>query len=332
MKRLCRFSILALVACTQEPETDSQTLAIIGGNATAMHEAVGLVDIDGTQGRTGVLIAPNIVLTDGVKTKTVKPDAFYTGPGSSVPGNTNPSAIAGLVKHSVKSAGAHPLAIVPEPIPPGTQGFPYEYDIGYLVLDQALSITPMPYGNAVAAGASCVTVGYGFDGTTVGVGTVGLRRQAAVTVSGFFDASMGLISVAGSTGLSNFGDMGGPLLCGGNVVGISNLFHYDSANTIDQTVYQATAKADIKSWIDGIIAANPPAGPNTIDAGSSGGAASSGGTSSSGGASSGNSGNSTTTSNSGGGCSSSGRSLGGILGGLLALAFLVRRRPQGTLS
>lgn len=301
--------IVAVVACAADEGVEPvarTSQAIVGGQAST-NPAVGIAAVGGGLWESAVLVAPNIVLTHaGLLRGTNKITAFYTGNGTAVAAtgtDTKPNieSIAGLTKHTVKSSGSHPMAVVmPYPIPANTQNYPYKYEIAYAVLDQALAITPLPYGNAPVNGTSCTTLGYGANGTTQRNGQIGLQRQGTVTITNIYDATVGLINVAGGPGFNNQGDSGGPLLCGGNVVGLGGLYHFNNANVIDQGMYQSTAT--VKAWIDSVIAANPPPAP-TVDAGA--GDASTGSSSSSGGASS-SSGGASSSGGSGAGSSSGG--------------------------
>jgi hypothetical protein len=263
LKKLALWSSAALIACSQGAENESpletRSQAIVQGAADATNEAVGIVDVGGGVWATGFMIAPNVVLTSATMVSgTRKPIAFYTGAGTATPSTgTKPDAatLAGLVKHTVKSFGGHPMAVVPEPYPT-TGNYPYQYDIAYVVLDEALSTVPFAYGNPVAAGAVCTTVGYGADGVARYTGNIGSRRFGQVTVQAIYDATKGLILVGGGPGLSNQGDAGSPLVCGGNVVGSSSLFHSTPSEVLYETMYQSTSV--VKTWIDGVVHNNPP--------------------------------------------------------------------------
>lgn len=164
------------------------------------------------------------------------------------------------------------------------------------MLNERAAGTPLAYGAAAGSGTSCTTLGYGRNGTKYQQGTLGQRRQGSGTINGTVPNSSALF-VLGST-LANSGDFGGPLLCNNDVAGVFSAYRYDGQMTIDGAAYQPISGA-LKTWIDGIVAANPPPSPVTdagADASSGGASGSSGGPGSSSSSSSGGSGTSGTPS------------------------------------
>lgn len=256
---------LALGACGGAPfEADDRiervSSSIVNGAPSAI-DGVGLVHFSGDWVCTGFLASPNVVVTQsGCFNNGREPIAFYTGPGTAVAEATEVPTAANLTKFTVKAFGKHPEAVA-LPDDGAVQTYNAVNDVAFVVLDQRAAGTPLPYG-AVATSGTCVTVGYGRNSTKYKQGTLGLRREGTAAIDGLVPGSSAL-NVVGAN-LTNRGDLGGPLICTGNAVATASATHFDGSNTVDISAYQPISGA-LKTWIDGIVAANPP--PVETDAG-----------------------------------------------------------------
>ncbi len=342
-------SILAMLGCTlfacgatgaQDPEERGTTAQAIVVGAASAKDSVGMLRFDNDLLCSGFAVSPNVVITAAFCFNGgAQPVAFYTGTGTAAPTNAQAFASTSLTKWDVSASGKHPKAVT-QTMEGGLSAYTADNDVGYVVLRGRLpaSVAPLPYGDSATAGKSCTAVGYGRDGAQRFTGMLGARREGAVSIDGFLDRRPNILQVSGDH-LSSQGDFGGPLLCSGNVVGVFSAYHYNESDIIDVNAYQAT-NGEMRTWIDGVVARNPPPPLPVPDAGatssgSSGGSSS--GTasgSSSGGASGGpppaNAGSPGAGGADGGGCSFAGdRRVGSLAPLLFGLLFLRRRARRG---
>lgn len=246
-------TITATAACAGEPGAASSTSTddINGGERSSRPDVLFLFENtpDGTGFRScsAVLVAPRVFLTAG----HCKPMAYASNDVSSaaVLGKTSPT-LGSAVRVSRWVAASEALAC-------GDQG---ELDlvVGTLERPLAEAARPLPISIDVPApGARCDIVGHGRHAAKGSV-TLGEQRSATVNVVGPSDpiwkelgypySSRGINVVRGS-GAPMSGDSGGPLFCGGRLVGVDSCSVYttladrDAMRPPRASVYTPLARA-----------------------------------------------------------------------------------------
>jgi hypothetical protein len=97
-------------------------------------------------------------------------------------------------------------------------------------------------------GALCRAVGYGVHNGPSGSTTVEQRRSATETVASVDETA---IEVAKKSGIVDHGDSGGPLLCGGRIVGVTSCGNDPSPAHTSAYYGRVDAVAD---WISATVA------------------------------------------------------------------------------
>jgi len=224
---------LPLAGCATEIEDPgSDTLTNIQGGAPDTGDpAVGLLVFDDGGYCTGSLIASNVVLTAAhcVKKPIV---GFYTTNGT----------VYATVKNEVQStrkAGGYLDLWCPNPT----------HDVALVRLKNPIkTIAPLAYGKSVpSTGTLCRVVGFGIHNTATGVERKRKRAGTSEIRSVFADT----IKVEYETAVADSGDSGGPLLCGGAIVG-TVACHTDGDWPSHRTEYYERTSS-LNSWIGDTI-------------------------------------------------------------------------------
>lgn len=240
--------VLALSGCggdeaASEPPGVVAGEAIQGGKKDAQDPAVGLVWLRGGGFCSGTLIAPDVVLTAG-HCVADPVESFDTGEGKGT-ATVGPEPAGGFVKHKVIDQIAHPSYRSENRCPNPT------FDVGLLRLAKpiagatTLAIAKQP----PADGATCRAVGYGVHDDGAGT-TVEQRRTASEKVLALAKSS---IKVTAESGIVDHGDSGGPLLCGGHIVGTTSCGK-DGVWPAHHEAYYARVDT-IDKWIESTVAA-----------------------------------------------------------------------------
>ncbi|WP_394831565.1 trypsin-like serine protease [Pendulispora rubella] len=194
-----------------ESEIAESESPIIGGAIDQGDPGVVLVRFGRGSYCTGEVVSPHVVTTAAhcVKGKsgwTV--DTTYDGRGT---------------RRTVKEAYYHPSYS-------GTLG---KYDVGVLILNDALSVTPIPLNRRALQnsdiGKNVRIIGYG-DSTLDGNG-YGKRRQATVKIVSFASTSVTIGNVRTDGKVQCYGDSGGPALL--SIDGVERIIGFDSGNHSD---------------------------------------------------------------------------------------------------
>jgi hypothetical protein len=218
--------------------------AIQGGARDTHDPAVGLVWLLGGGFCSGTLIAPDVVLTAGHCVEEPV-TAFYTGTGQGT-GYVGPVPAAGLVGHAVIDQIAHPSYQSIEACPNPT------FDVALLRLARPLAgIAPLAVAShPPAPGSTCRTVGYGIHDAASGIETVEQRRSATEKV---LAVSQTAVHVQRKSGIVDHGDSGGPLLCAGEIAGVTSCATDGGGPRHREAYYGRTD--DVASWIAHTVAA-----------------------------------------------------------------------------
>ncbi|WP_394842222.1 trypsin-like serine protease [Pendulispora brunnea] len=193
-----------------EEETAENEGAIIGGSIDQGDPGVVLVRFGRGSFCTGEVVSPHVVTTAAhcVKGKsgwTV--DTTYDGTGT---------------RHSVKEAHYHP-----------SYAGIGKYDVGVLILNDALSVRPIPLNRRALqssdVGKNVRIIGYG-DSTLDGKG-YGKRRQATVKLVSYRSTSVTIGNVSTDGKVQCYGDSGGPALL--SIDGAERIIGFDSGNNSD---------------------------------------------------------------------------------------------------
>ncbi len=236
----------ALAGCGGAAPLDNNVdeTAIQGGAVDANDPAVGLVWLSGGGFCSGVLIAPDVVLTAGHC--AIEPiEAFYTGEGKRAT-TVGVEPESGLKKHDVADQAPYPGYDINAGCPNPT------IDVGLVRLAKPLtSVKPLALAAAPPKkGAVCRVVGYGIHDDAKGNETFEQKRRADVSVVQLDAAA---VLVDWKTGISDHGDSGGPLLCGGKIVGDTSCGTDGSFPDHERTWYARTDAA--AKWIASTVAA-----------------------------------------------------------------------------
>ncbi len=217
------FGFLFLAACGQA--NDFTTTNAIGetsaamqaGNADNGDAAVGMLWLQDGGFCSGVLVAPNVVLTAG-HCANVASTGFYLGAGSAISTQKFRGPPANMTQLDVAEWQTAP-GYVAESC--GTSS-----DVGLVRLrcptnaaaPVAVSSTPL------AVGASCTAVGFGKHDDN-GQTYVGQKRSGDEQISQVLPYALGATSAGG---IADSGDSGGPFLCDGQIAGVNSCGNADS--------------------------------------------------------------------------------------------------------
>lgn len=213
--------VAALTACAApRNEGDERAASGIQGGAPApagAHPAVGVVRLGLVESFcSATLIAPDVVLTAGhcIEWEGETITAFYTGNGQATLDDQAEPSTVGMRRHPAIAQAMFPafehFYSCPDP----------ELDLALVRLETPIDdITPIPLGDAPLPGTSCTAVGFGAHDTDAGETTFLEKRVATVTVG---DVRAMSLDVLHGDGFADRGDSGGPLLCGGALVGVTS--------------------------------------------------------------------------------------------------------------
>ncbi len=294
---------------------------IIGGKADSEDPAVMLLvsypaDESTLDTCTAALISPTVLVTAAhcVDAATHPGHTFgvFAGPDATVY-----STVTKLKPQLLAVKSVHiPVAYNPNP--------PFRADIGVVVLDQPVDVTPLPINRATLeptlVGTPARIVGYG----QVTPGKYNVKKYAATTVVQSIGPEDTVI-VGDAMRRSCIGDSGGPALV--KIDGVETILGVDSYTETSGCIEPANyRRTDVfTTFLD--TYAPPPAPPS--DGGMGGGAGAGSSTAGAGGGAATTSSSGGHESSSGGGCALNGGpggDLGASAAGLVAAAALWRRR------
>ena len=267
---LVAFSAFAIGGCsaseddTGETEADMTDSAILGGGVERGHPAVGVFSYDAPVVGSGVLVAPNVVLT-AAHVASGNPKRFHFG----VVANGGVPTRDALQVAEVAEVKLHPCTqnrAGDECV--GRDGDPVDVALVRLkapvrgVTPAKIIDAPMerfwgfysPYEDD-----SCVAVGFGAHLGADGRLSYASRRSARVKIEEVGEAEL---VTTRETGIATSGDSGGPLLCSGKVVGVVR----GSAGAVPrdqpfQRTREAYERVDLhRQWIADQIEAWKPTG------------------------------------------------------------------------
>lgn len=209
---LSAVSLVLLAGCAatdrEDGNDDAEEQPIQGGQLEGGEPAVGMLVTQRGSYCTGELIAPEVILT-AAHCIDEPLDAFYTGAGA---------PLSRMRRHAIrdKADSRGLLDFFGKHVCPDAGK-----DIAVVRLAAPVrDIEPLRIGDAMPRkGTTCRSVGFGRHNTSVDSYQGQTKRSADMTVR---DVGIWNLKVAYGTGITDSGDSGGPLLCDGEVVGITN--------------------------------------------------------------------------------------------------------------
>jgi hypothetical protein len=208
----------ALAACgaaAPEPASDppvDDDVAIQGGRRDPRHPAVGLVWLRDGGLCSGALIAPDVVLT-AAHCVAQPVDAFYLGRGAPLTAVTGPPR--GMRRIAAVAQRSYPGFSRVLSCPSNVS------DLGLVRLESAVDdVAPLHVATTTpVSGTRCTSVGFGRHDAASGRATYAEKREAQVVVDTIAPTAL---SVSAGAGLPDHGDSGGPLICDGEIVGVTS--------------------------------------------------------------------------------------------------------------
>ena len=203
---------MLVAGCAADPRGDEddgilEEQAIQGGQLETGEPAVGMLVTKRGSYCTGELIAPEVVLT-AAHCIDEPLDAFYTG---------SRAPVSGMRRHAIrdKADSRGFIDFFGKHVCPDAGK-----DIAVVRLAEPVrDIEPLRIGDSMPRrGATCRSVGFGRHNTSVDSYQGQIKRSADMIVR---DVGIWNLKVAFGTGITDSGDSGGPLLCDGEVVGIT---------------------------------------------------------------------------------------------------------------
>lgn len=243
--------------CRSSTATSDDSAEIQGGKRERGYPAVGVVHLSLAQSFcSATLIAPDVVLTAGhcIEEPGERIDAFFTGNGRAVPDSgTDPSEL-GMVAHEVIAQARHPefeyFEYCPGPVP----------DLALVKLAKPITdIEPVKIGAAPKTNDACIAVGFGTHSNDAGRDTFLAKRSASVKVGEVRDATF---DVFAGTGSPAHGDSGGPVFCGGALVGATSCQPDYPPDAVTFTNLAAAS-----DWVTSMLARFAPERSEANDAG-----------------------------------------------------------------
>ncbi len=175
MRFSCLTGLLILLGGCVSPGVGEQQARIVGGTTDNGDPSVGLIIIGDLGGGsvylcTGEVISPHVILTAGHCTTGSGPFNFYLG------NDVNQVRPTDLYSGTAHTHPQYRMSVVDN------------YDIGVIVLDKPVPVTPLPFNTTVdpatLAGQSLRLVGYGSTGSLSPSDTsAGIKRVTTTTLS-----------------------------------------------------------------------------------------------------------------------------------------------------
>lgn len=230
MTRLLPLALLGaalLVGCGGAPDgadddgaSGASVDPILGGQVEPSFPNVGMLRFASGSFGSGVLVAPNVVLTAAHVARGKPTQFFYGVPAAGkapVPANLRSAKVAETLVHPCYTDAkgkANPACS-------------HVIDVALVRLDEDIvDVAPVPIEQrdlrylfgliSPWEGDTCMAVGFGAHLEKNGQATIGTRRSSRSTLA---DVDSTEVVVKWTTGIATSGDSGGPLICGGRIVG-----------------------------------------------------------------------------------------------------------------